>query len=164
MNINDGIGNRASQLPGGELVTKKPVHPNDHVNLGQSVNDTFPTAMDIATLLEIRQHVLPQLGKLIDSVWAKAIEWVEVVKIGRTHLENATPLTVGQQWSGWAPQLRDARHRLETALQAVYELGAGGTVVGTGLNALRGFGEETAARLAGLTALPLKTRAEQVLV
>ena len=109
MNVNEVIGNRASQLLGGELGTKHPVHPNDHVNMGQSSNDTFPTAMHIATLLEIRQHALPELGKLIDSVWAKAVEWVDVVKIGRTHLQDATPLTVGQEWSGWATQLRDAR-------------------------------------------------------
>jgi fumarate hydratase class II len=94
------IGNRASQLLGGELGTKKPVHPNDHVNLGQSSNDTFPTAMHIATLLEVRQHMLPELGKLIDAVWSKAVEWIDVVKIGRTHLQEATPLTFGHEWSG----------------------------------------------------------------
>ncbi len=157
MNVNEVIANRASQLLGGELGTKKPVHPNDHVNMGQSSNDTFPTAMHIATLMEIREHMLPQFGKLIDSVWAKAVEWVEVVKIGRTHLQDAVPLTVGQEWSGWATQLRDARSRLETALHAVYELAAGGTAVGTGLNAPPGFGEEIAAKLAELTGLPLKT-------
>jgi fumarate hydratase class II len=157
MNVNEVIGNRASQLLGGELGTKKPVHPNDHVNMGQSSNDTFPTAMHIATLMEVREHMLPHFGKLIDSVWAKAVEWVDVVKIGRTHLQDAVPLTVGQEWSGWATQLRDARHRLETALHAVYELAAGGTAVGTGLNAPPGFGEEIAAKLAELTGLPLKT-------
>ncbi len=157
MNVNEVIANRASQLLGGELGTKKPVHPNDHVNTGQSSNDTFPTAMHIATLMEVREHMLPQFGKLIDSVWAKAVEWVEVVKIGRTHLQDAVPLTVGQEWSGWATQLRDARHRLETALHAVYGLAAGGTAVGTGLNAPPGFGEEIAAKLAELTGLPLKT-------
>jgi fumarate hydratase class II len=157
MNVNEVIGNRASQLLGGELGTKKPVHPNDHVNMGQSSNDTFPSAMHIATLMEVREHMLPHFGKLIDSVWAKAVEWVDVVKIGRTHLQDAVPLTVGQEWSGWATQLRDARHRLETALHAVYELAAGGTAVGTGLNAPPGFGEEIAAKLAELTGLPLKT-------
>jgi fumarate hydratase, class II len=101
--------------------------------------------------------MLLHFGKLIDSVWAKAVEWVDVVKIGRTHLQDAVPLTVGQEWSGWATQLRDARHRLETALHAVYELAAGGTAVGTGLNAPPGFGEEIAAKLAELTGLPLKT-------
>ncbi|HEY2652974.1 MAG TPA: lyase family protein, partial [Solirubrobacteraceae bacterium] len=157
MNVNEVIGNRASQLLGGELGTKKPVHPNDHVNMGQSSNDTFPTAMHIATLLEAREHVLPQLAKLIDSVWAKAVEWAEMVKIGRTHLQDAVPLTVGQEWSGWATQLRDARHRLETELRAIHELAAGGTAVGTGLNAPEGFGEEIAAKLAELSGLPLKT-------
>jgi fumarate hydratase class II len=157
MNVNEVIANRASQMLGGELGTKKPVHPNDHVNMGQSSNDTFPTAMHIATLIEVREHMLPRLGKLIDSVSAKAIEWVEVVKIGRTHLQDAVPLTVGQEWSGWATQLRDARHRLETATHAVHELAAGGTAVGTGLNAPDGFGEEIARKLAELTGLPLKT-------
>jgi fumarate hydratase class II len=157
MNVNEVIGNRASQLLGGELGTKKPVHPNDHVNMGQSSNDTFPTAMHIATLIEVRQHMLPRLSELIDSVWAKAVEWVEVVKIGRTHLQDAVPLTVGQEWSGWATQLRDARQRLETATHAIYELAAGGTAVGTGLNAPDGFGEEIAGKLAELTGLPVKT-------
>jgi fumarate hydratase class II len=157
MNVNEVIGNRASQLLGGELGTKKPVHPNDHVNMGQSSNDTFPTAMHIATLLEIREHMPPRLGTLIDTVWGKAVEWVEVVKIGRTHLQDAVPLTVGQEWSGWATQLRDARHRLETALHAIEELAAGGTAVGTGLNAPEGFGEEIAAKLTELTGLPLRT-------
>jgi fumarate hydratase class II len=157
MNVNEVIGNRASQLLGGELGTKKPVHPNDHVNMGQSSNDTFATAMHIATLLEIRQRTLPHLSELIGSVWAKAVEWVEVVKIGRTHLQDAIPLTVGQEWSGWATQLRDARHRLATALPAIHELAAGGTAVGTGLNAPDGFGEHIAAELSKLTDLPLKT-------
>src|SRR6202042_2700304 len=157
MNVNEVIGNRASQLLGGELGTKKPVHPNDHVNMAQSSNDTFPTAMHIATLLEIRQHTLPRVGELIDSVWSKALEWVDVVKIGRTHLQDDVPLTVGQEWSRWTTQLRDARHRLETALHAIGELAAGGTAVGTGLNAPPGFGEQIAAMLAELTGLPLKT-------
>ena len=156
MNVNEVIGNRASQLLGGELGTKTPVHPNNHVNMGQSSNDTFPTAMHIATLLEIGRHTLPHLGNLTDSVWAKAVEWVEVVKIGRTHLQDAVPLTVGQAWSGRATQLLDARYRLETATHAVYELAAGGTAVGTGLNAPPGFGKQIA-ELAELTGLPLKT-------
>src|ERR1700758_2264649 len=102
MNVNEVIGNRASQLLGGELGTKKPVHPNDHVNMGQSSNDTFPTAMHIATLLAIRNDAVPRIDALADAVWKKAVEWVDVVKIGRTHLQDATPLTVGQEWSGWA--------------------------------------------------------------
>jgi fumarate hydratase class II len=157
MNVNEVIGNRASQLLGGELGSKHPVHPNDHVNMGQSSNDSFPTAMHIATLLAVRKHTLPRLDELIDSIWSKAAQWVDVVKIGRTHLQDAVPLTVGQEWSGWATQLRDARGRLEQALGAVHELAAGGTAVGTGLNAPDGFGPEIAARLAELTGLPLKT-------
>jgi len=157
MNVNEVIANRANELLGGKRGAKEPVHPNDHVNMGQSSNDTFPTAMHIATLLEARGHLLPRLSRLIDEVWEKAVKWVDVVKIGRTHLQDATPLTVGQEWSGWATQLRDARHRLETALHAVLELALGGTAVGTGLNAPPGFGEEVAAKLAELTGLPLRT-------
>ncbi len=157
MNVNEVIGNRASQLLGGHLGSKQPVHPNDHVNLGQSSNDTFPTAMHIATLHQIQRHTLPRLGELIDAIWHKAAKWVEVVKIGRTHLQDAVPLTVGQEWSGWAVQLRDARTRLETALIALHELAAGGTAVGTGLNAPDGFGEQIAAKLSELTGLPLTT-------
>ena len=125
--------------------------------MGQSSNDTFPTAMNIATLLAITQRTLPQLDKLIDSLWAKATQWVDVIKIGRTHLQDATPLTVGQAWSGWTTQLRDARERLGQALEGVHELAAGGTAVGTGLNAPEGFGEAIAAKLAELTGLPLKS-------
>src|SRR6202042_3275536 len=132
MNVNEVIGNRASQLLGGELGTKQPVHPNDHVNMGQSSNDTFPTAMHIATLLEIRQHMLPHLGKLIDAVWAKAVEWVDVVKIGRTHLQDATPLTVGQEWSGYAGALEDAIAEVGRATAGLLEVAVGGTAVGTG--------------------------------
>jgi fumarate hydratase class II len=125
--------------------------------MGQSSNDTFPTAMNIATLFAIREHTLPQLDDLIDALWSKAVDWVDVVKIGRTHLQDAVPLTVGQEWSGWVTQLRDARARLETALDGVHELAAGGTAVGTGLNAPPGFGEAIADKLAELTGLPLKT-------
>jgi fumarate hydratase class II len=157
MNVNEVIGNRASQLLGGELGTKSPVHPNDHVNMGQSSNDTFPTAMHIATLLAVRTDTLPRLGELADAIWAKAVGWVEVVKIGRTHLQDATPLTVGQEWSGWATQLRDARHRLEASLKACQEIAVGGTAVGTGLNTPKGFGEAVAAQLAELTGLSLVT-------
>jgi fumarate hydratase class II len=157
MNVNEVIANRASQLLGGHLGIKHPVHPNDHVNMGQSSNDTFPTAMHIATLLQIHDHTLPQLNELIDAVWSKAVQWVEVVKIGRTHLQDATPLTVGQEWSGWATQLEDACGRLERSLDALCELAAGGTAVGTGLNTPAWFGEEMAAQLSELTGLPLRT-------
>jgi fumarate hydratase class II len=157
MNVNEVIANRASQLLGGELGTKHPVHPNDHVNMGQSSNDSFPTAMHIATLLAIRGQTLPQLEALTDALWKKAVEWVDVIKIGRTHLQDAVPLTVGQEWSGWVTQLRDARGRLEQSLEALQQLAAGGTAVGTGLNAPDGFGEQIAAKLAELTGLPLET-------
>jgi fumarate hydratase class II len=157
MNVNEVIGNRASQLLGGELGSKHPVHPNDHVNMGQSSNDTFPTAMHIATLLAIGGRTLPRVQELIDAIWAKAVAWVDVVKIGRTHLQDATPLTVGQEWSGWATQLRDAHGRLDHALEACHEVAAGGTAVGTGLNAPDGFAEAIAAKLTQLTGLPIKT-------
>jgi fumarate hydratase class II len=157
MNVNEVIGNRASQLLGGELGSKHPVHPNDHVNMGQSSNDSFPTAMHIATLFAIREHTVPRVDQLIDAIRSKAAQWVDVVKIGRTHLQDAVPLTVGQEWSGWATQLEDARDRLAQALEPVHELAAGGTAVGTGLNAPDGFGREIAARLAELTGLPLET-------
>jgi fumarate hydratase class II len=157
MNVNEVIGNRASQLLGGKLGTKRPVHPNDHVNMGQSSNDSFPTAMHIATLLAIRGHTRPRLDELADEIFGKAAQWVDVVKIGRTHLQDAVPLTVGQEWSGWATQLRGARGRLEQALDGLHELAAGGTAVGTGINAPKGFGEEIAAKLSELTGLPLHT-------
>jgi fumarate hydratase class II len=157
MNVNEVIANRASQLLGGELGSKSLVHPNDDVNMGQSSNDSFPTAMHIATLLAVSGHTVPRVDALADAIWNKAVGWVDVVKIGRTHLQDATPLTVGQEWSGWATQLRDARARLERALEDIHELAAGGTAVGTGLNAPAGFGEEIAAKLAELTGLPLRT-------
>jgi fumarate hydratase class II len=161
MNVNEVIANRASQLLGGELGSKHPVHPNDHVNMGQSSNDSFPTAMHIATLLAVTDRTLPELDALADAIWSKAVRWVDVIKIGRTHLQDATPLTVGQEWSGWATQLRQARARLDQALESIHELAAGGTAVGTGINAPDGFGEEIAAKLAELTGLPLKTAANK---
>jgi len=157
MNVNEVIANRASQLLGGELGSKQPVHPNDHVNLAQSSNDTFPTAMHIATLFAIRDQTLPRVRDLADAVWKKAVAWVDVVKIGRTHLQDAVPLTVGQEWSGWAKQIQDAANRAERSLDELHALAAGGTAVGTGINAPEGFGEAIAAKLAELTGLPLKT-------
>jgi fumarate hydratase class II len=157
MNLNEVIGNRASQLLGGTLGTKHPVHPNDHVNMGQSSNDTFPTAMHIATVLEVNNRLLPHVDQLTQAIHDKAVEWVDVVKIGRTHLQDATPLTVGQEWSGWATQLRDARARLADALHSTYQVAAGGTAVGTGLNAPDGFGEQIAAQIADLTRQPFTT-------
>ncbi|MCH7231174.1 class II fumarate hydratase [Glycomyces sp. L485] len=157
MNVNEVIANRACQLLGGEIGSKHPVHPNDHVNMAQSTNDGFPTAMHIATLLAVRDRTLPGISALADAISEKARQWVDIVKIGRTHLQDATPLTVGQEWSGWAAQLRDAAARLERSLESIRELAAGGTAVGTGINAPEGFGEAIAAKLADLTGLPLRT-------
>nr|WP_281427994.1 class II fumarate hydratase [Streptomyces yatensis] len=157
MNVNEVIGNRAGELLGGTLGSKAPVHPNDHVNMGQSSNDTFPTAMHIATVLEVTGHLLPRVDRLTQAIRTKADAWVDVVKIGRTHLQDATPLTVGQEWSGWAAQLDDARTRLADSLHAVSRLAAGGTAVGTGLNAPEGFDEEIAAQLAELVGHPFVT-------
>jgi fumarate hydratase class II len=157
MNVNEVISNRAIQLLGGKLGTKTPVHPNDDVNMAQSSNDTFPTAMHIAAVLEIDRHVLPQLEQLARAIESKAQAWRDVVKIGRTHLEDAVPLTVGQEWSGWAAQLRDATENVRKALPGLSRLAAGGTAVGTGLNAPPGFGEAIAARLAELTQRPFES-------
>jgi len=157
MNVNEVIANRAIQLAGGTLGTKQPVHPNDDVNRSQSTNDTFVTAMHVATVLAVEDGLLPRVEALTDALWAKAVEWVDVVKIGRTHLQDATPLTVGQEWSGYAAQLRDAIGRLRAATAGLYPLAAGGTAVGTGINAPPGFGEAVAVRLAELTGKPFVT-------
>jgi fumarate hydratase, class II len=155
MNVNEVIANRASQLLGGELGTGRLVHPNDHVNLGQSTNDGFPTAMHLAALRSIRERTIPQVEALADAIGRKARDWVDVVKIGRTHLQDATPLTVGQEWSGWEAQLRDALARLDHSLEAVGALAVGGTAVGTGINAPAGFGDAVALKLTDLTGLAL---------
>jgi fumarate hydratase class II len=144
MNANEVISNRAIQLVGGELGSKSPIHPNDHVNMGQSSNDTFPTAMHIAAVRAVHEQLLPSVRALQAAIEAKAEAWRDVVKIGRTHLEDAVPLTVGQEWSGYAHQLGQAVERVEASTQGLYELAAGGTAVGTGLNAPPGFGEEIA--------------------
>ena len=157
MNVNEVISNRAIQLAGGELATKTPVHPNDHVNLGQSSNDTFPTAMHIAAVQQITEHLVPDAHALQAAIATKAHEWRDVVKIGRTHLEDAVPLTVGQEWSGYATQLADALERVQATLPGLYALAAGGTAVGTGLNAPDGFGDAIAAEIADLTGQPFRT-------
>ena len=154
MNVNEVISNRAIQLVGGALGSKQPIHPNDHVNMGQSSNDTFPTVMHIATVLEISNRLVPAVAALKDEIWSKAKEWVDVVKIGRTHLEDATPLTVGQEWSGYAVQLEDALELVKQALPRLYRLAIGGTAVGTGINTPPGFGEEVAMQIARLTGHP----------
>ena len=157
MNVNEVISNRAIQLVGGTLGTKTPVHPNDHVNMGQSSNDTFPTAMHIATVQEFTGHLVPAAQSLQEAIAAKAREWHDVVKIGRTHLEDAVPLTVGQEWSGYATQLEQGLDRLQSTLGGLYELAMGGTAVGTGLNAPPGFAADVAGRIAELTGQPFTT-------
>jgi len=157
MNVNEVLSNRANQLLGGAIGSKKPVHPNDHVNLGQSSNDTFPTAMHIASVIELEKHLLPQAEAMLKAIEEKADEWKDVVKIGRTHLMDAVPLTVGQEWSGWARQIRDALTRVRESEQGLFQLAGGGTAVGTGLNAPEGFSREIAAQIAALTGYPFIT-------
>jgi fumarate hydratase class II len=157
MNVNEVLSNRAIQLLGGTIGTKSPVHPNDDVNLGQSSNDTFPTAMHIASVLELDEHLLPCVEKLTTAIEAKSNEWMNVVKTGRTHLQDAVPLTVGQEWSGYVRQLRDAIDRIRASEAGLFELAAGGTAVGTGLNAPPNFSREIAAKIAELTGHPFVT-------
>jgi fumarate hydratase class II len=161
MNVNEVISNRAIQLIGGEVGTRSPIHPNDHVNLAQSSNDTFPTAMHIAALRAIHEDVLPAVAALREAIAAKAAAWRDVVKIGRTHLQDAVPLTVGQEWSGYARQLELATDNLARSAEGLHELAAGGTAVGTGLNAPPGFAEAIAAQIAGQTGYPFLTAANK---
>ena len=154
MNANEVISNRAIELGGGTVGSKKPVHPNDHVNRGQSSNDTFPTAMHIAAAEEAVRHLLPAVSALRETLHAKAVAYADIVKIGRTHLQDATPLTLGQEISGWVAQLDLARAAIEAALPSVYELAIGGTAVGTGLNTHPEFGERAARRIAEISGLP----------
>jgi fumarate hydratase, class II len=154
MNANEVIANRAIELAGGVLGSKNPIHPNDHVNLSQSSNDTFPTAMSIAAATELHHRLLPAVEQLHAALDAKAREFADVVKIGRTHLMDATPLTVGQEMSGWASLVERDLGRLRSVLPGLCELALGGTAVGTGLNAPPGFAERAAARIAELTGLP----------
>jgi fumarate hydratase, class II len=157
MNVNEVIANRCIQLVGGALGSQRPVHPNDHVNMGQSSNDTFPTAMHIAAHTMATQKTIPAMRRLKDAVERKAKSWANVVKIGRTHLEDATPLTVGQEWSGYAEALHDAIAEVEHATRGLLKLAMGGTAVGTGLNAPEGFGEQVAAEIAAMTGMPFQT-------
>jgi len=154
MNVNEVISNRAIQLVDGMLGSKNPVHPNDDVNMSQSSNDTFPTAMHIATVLAFDRHLIPAVSALRDVIWTKAREWVDVVKIGRTHLQDATPMTVGQEWSGYASQLDDALELIKEMIKGLYRLAIGGTAVGTGMNAPEGFGDRVAAKLADFLHYP----------
>src|ERR1700724_2321867 len=157
MNVNEVLSNRAIQLLDGKIGSKEPVHPNDDVNMGQSSNDTFPTAMHIAAVMELEEHLVPEAEALATAIEAKANEWNDVVKIGRTHLQDAVPLTVGQEWSGWAHQVRDAQARIRQSEAGLFELAGGGTAVGTGLNAPPHFGREIAAKIAELTGYPFVT-------
>ena len=157
MNVNEVISNRASQLAGTPLGSKKPVHPNDHVNMSQSSNDNFPSAMYIAAAIGVKKGLIPAVKALHDAIAAKAAAWDGIVKIGRTHMQDATPLTLGQEWSGYAGMLADDLDRLEAALGSVYHLALGGTAVGTGINAEPGFAEAAAAEIAKLTGLPFIT-------
>ena len=157
MNVNEVISNRAIQITGGTLGAQEPVHPNDHVNMSQSSNDTFPTAMHVAAVKEITDVFLPKVSAVATAIEDKANQWQKIVKIGRTHLEDAVPLTVGQEWSGYAAQLRSSLVRVEQSLTDLYKLAAGGTAVGTGLNSPPGFDIAIAKEIAELTNLPFIT-------
>ena len=157
MNINEVLSNRAIQLLGGTLGTQEPVGPNDDVNMGQSSNDTFQTAMHVAAIELLDAKLLPQLDALAKAIEVKASDWMHVVKTGRTHLEDATPLTVGQEWSGYAAQLRACIAEIEHSRGGLYELAVGGTAVGTGLNAPKGFSVAVAGNIAELTGKPFVT-------
>jgi fumarate hydratase class II len=154
MNVNEVISNRCCQLAGTALGSKTPVHPNDHVNMSQSSNDSFPSAMYIAAAVNVKERLLPAVTSLRDAIAAKAEEWKDIVKIGRTHMQDATPITLGQEWSGYGGMLSDDIERIENALNGVYRLALGGTAVGTGINAAAGFAEAAAAEIAKLAGLP----------
>ena len=154
MNVNEVVSNRCCQLAGTPLGSKRPVHPNDHVNMSQSSNDTFPSAMYIAAAVNTRQRLIPAVTALRDAIAAKARDWDDIVKIGRTHMQDATPLTLGQEWSGYEGMLCDGLDRLKYALQGLYQLALGGTAVGTGINAAPDFAEAAASQIAKLTGLP----------
>ncbi|SHL58858.1 fumarase, class II [Roseovarius marisflavi] len=157
MNANEVIANRAIEILGGVIGSKDPVHPNDHCNMGQSSNDTFPTAMHIAAAMSARDVLLPGLEKLLAGLDAKAEEFKDIIKIGRTHTQDATPLTLGQEFSGYAHQIRQGIARVNATLPGIYELAQGGTAVGTGLNTAPGWGETVAANMAEITGLPFIT-------
>ena len=154
MNVNEVMSNRCCQLAGTPIGSKTPVHPNDHVNMAQSSNDTFPSAMCIASAVNVKQRLIPAVQALHDAIATKAEEWKDIVKIGRTHMQDATPLTLGQEWSGYAGMLADDIERLDASLNGVYRLALGGTAVGTGINSAPGFAEAAAAAIARLTGLP----------
>lgn len=157
MNVNEVISNRAIEMLGGTIGSKKPVHPNDHVNMGQSSNDSFPTAMHIATAIEVTSRLLPALDHLIAALKAKEEKFAHLIKIGRTHTQDATPVTLGQEFSGYRAAAEYGKHRIEQSLPDVYLLAQGGTAVGTGLNSAKGFDTGFADAVANITGLPFKT-------
>ena len=157
MNFNEVIANRAIEMLGGELGSKDPVHPNDHVNMGQSTNDTFPTAINIAAVESVHQQLIPAMKQLRDALSEKAKAFDPIIKLGRTHLQDATPLSLGQEFSGYVSALDHGLKRLDNALDHCYELAMGGTAVGTGINSVEGFGEAAAKEIAELTGLPFRT-------
>src|SRR5258707_3840123 len=157
MNVNEVISNRCCQLAGTPLGSKTPVHPNDHVNMAQSSNDSFPSAMYIAAAVNVTQRLTPAVTALHDAIDAKAQAWKDIVKIGRTHMQDATLLTLGQEWSGYVGMLADDLDRIETALQGMYRLALCGKTVGTGINSAPGFAEAAAAEIAKLNGLPVVT-------
>jgi fumarate hydratase class II len=164
MNVNEVISNRCCQIAGTPLGGKCPVHPNDHVNMSQSSNDSFPSAMNIAVALNVKQRLVPAVTELRDAIAAKAELWKDIVKIGRTHMQDATPLTLGQEWSGYEGMLTDNLTRIEDSLKGVYHLALGGTAVGTGINSSPGFGEAAAAQIAAITGLPFDSASNKFTV
>ncbi|MDO8126173.1 MAG: class II fumarate hydratase [Candidatus Brocadiales bacterium] len=154
MNVNEAISNRAIEIAGGVLGSKDPIHPNDHVNMSQSSNDTFPTAMNIAAAVEINRQLIPKVIKLRNSLDNKAKKWANIVKIGRTHLQDAVPLTLGQEFSGYVGMLDDNLKRINSSLSGLYELAIGGTAVGTGINTPKGFAECAAKHIGEITDMP----------
>ena len=156
MNVNEVIANRAIELAGGKIGTKTPVHPNDHVNMSQSTNDTIPTSMHIATVLALKQKLLPQLQALQKALQQKAEQFANIIKIGRTHLQDATPLTLGQEFSGYAAQIEMAAEAIEKTLNHLYELPIGGTAVGTGLNTKKGYDRLMVTEISNITGQPFK--------
>jgi len=157
MNANEVIANRAIELAGGQMGSKKPIHPNDDVNRSQSSNDVFPTVMHVAAALELRERLLPAVARLRGAIEKKSHEFRDIVKVGRTHLMDATPLTLGQEFSGWAAQLAFAEKQLTQSLDGLYELALGGTAVGTGLNTHPKWADSVAKKIAELTSLPFRT-------
>ncbi len=157
MNANEVISNRAIEMLGGEMGSKKPVHPNDHVNMSQSSNDTYPTAMHVACAEEIHHRLIPALQQLRNALNGKAMQWKSIIKIGRTHTQDATPLTLGQEFSGYCQQVENGIARIEQTMPMLMQLAQGGTAVGTGLNAPIGFAEKVAERIAAITAMKFTT-------